>query len=186
MIMRTASGRLNRGNIPFSMGSLYPEPPIEYRDLTAIAVKYETDFDMARDVVPEPLEVMDPAIVVVSVQHIGRSCMGGYSEATMTMPVLWHGKPRRYVVMVLVTGDIAMALGRELLGNPKKFAHVELKEGPEGMTGIVERPKGVRLFTSSVVLERPVTPDPDMLRRSPPRCPCASYRSLRATTSRFL
>ena len=44
---KALKGRMCRNNLPYSMGGLYPPPPIEYRDLEAISVRYETDLEMA-------------------------------------------------------------------------------------------------------------------------------------------
>jgi acetoacetate decarboxylase len=83
----------------------------------------------------------------------------------MFIAALHEGTLIRYSPQMLVTNDMAMNYGREVLGLPKKKAHIVLENRPEGVLGYAERPRGHRLLTLGIALERsvdlstlPVTP----------------------------
>lgn len=149
-------GRLTRERLGYSMpptSPLYPFPPMKLRNVEAITVVFETDPEAALQVLPEPLELREPATASIAVFFVPESSIGSYYEALYVLNASSAGRPIRYDVLSLLTGDQAMAFGREVLGVPKKLGHVRLEKRAEGIFGYAERPLGNRLLSIGVALE---------------------------------
>lgn len=163
----STNGRLSKEKFGYSMpvhAPLYQPPPHYYRGARAIFVRYETDYEMALDLLPDALQLPKPATAIVMVIDYPFSTFGAYSEAIQGLECLWEGTPRTFVVHILVTSEAALAGGREIWGDPKKLAHIELRSQNELLVGTVERPHGTRLCTVMVrpqrLLEPPVRAHP--------------------------
>jgi acetoacetate decarboxylase len=149
-------GRLTRERLGYSMpptSPLFPKPPVSYTGVETVAVSFETDAEAALDVLPEALELPEPAIATAGIYRIPASTLGSYHEAYLVLNALWEGKPCRYDIMFMVTNDMALSYGREILGVPKVLGHVLLEKTYEGVFAYAERPKGHRLLSLGVALE---------------------------------
>lgn len=149
-------GRLTRERMTYTMppvSPLYPMPPIHAPGVETLTVTYETDTAAALEYLPSVLEIVEPATVTVGIFHIVEGSLGSYYEANMFIPALHEGKLVRYSPLMLVTNDMAMNYGREVLGLPKKKAHIAMEHRPEGVIGYAERPAGYRLLSLGVALE---------------------------------
>jgi acetoacetate decarboxylase len=105
---------------------------------------------------PEGLEPASPATVNITVFKAPFTTLGPYSAAMVRPHCLWQGEPKRYVCYQIVTGDAAMAAGREISGYPKKQGHVDFTKDNQMLTVTVERPEKYRLCTVSVRPEGPL------------------------------
>jgi acetoacetate decarboxylase len=117
---------------------------------------YETDEEAAQAIVPEGIEISSPATVNVTVFRAPFTTLGSYNSAMVRINCMWQGQPKGYVCYQIVTGDAAMAAGREIWGYPKKMGHVVFSKENQMITATVERPKGYRLCTASVRPEVPL------------------------------
>jgi acetoacetate decarboxylase len=152
-------GALTRADMALGMPlghPLYPLPPTIYRDVTAFSVTYRTLADSARALVPERLVLPAEPLVTMSFLQIPRSVLGAYYEVQITIGVEFDGGPRAYHAVMYVSEGQPMALGRELLGAPKKQADISWTESALGIVGSVQRPTGLPLFSVAVQLDRPL------------------------------
>ena len=72
-------GRLGKKGFGYDMpvdAPLYARPPIDYRDVHAIAVTYETDEEAVLDLLPEGLTIEGPALASVSFIQYPFSTLG--------------------------------------------------------------------------------------------------------------
>jgi acetoacetate decarboxylase len=136
---------------------IFPEPPYYYRDMERLIFVYETDPEAVLDLLPEGLELRQPATAVIAFLDIPTCTLGRYFEAFQSVLATFEGEPVQYVVHNLLTSDAAVAVGREIWGVPKKMAHVGVEKHAEGMIGFVERPKGNRIAEGFVRPERLMT-----------------------------
>jgi len=151
------TGRMTKERMGYTMpldAPLYPEPPYYYRNVEKLAFVYETDPEAALDLLPEGLELETPATASLVIMDIPICTLGSYNEAYISLRATLDGEPVEYVVWNLLTSDAALAVGREIWGVPKKLCNTWIEKYPEGMVGIVERPKGVRLCTAVLRPER--------------------------------
>jgi len=154
---RAKTGRMTRQRMAHTMpvnAPIFPEPPFYYRDMERLIFVYETDPNAVLDVLPEGLELREPATAVVAFLDIPVCTLGRYYEAFQSVHATFAGKPVQYVVHNLLTSDAAVAVGREIWGVPKKMAHVRIEKHAEGMLGYVERPLGQRICEGFVRPER--------------------------------
>jgi acetoacetate decarboxylase len=132
---------------------LFPRPPMQLKNAEAISVTYLTDTEAALDVLPECLELREPATSTLSLFYVPNSSIGSYYEALWLINATFEGKPIRYDVLSILTNDQAMTFGREVLGVAKKLGYVHLEHRPEGVFGWAERPLGQRLVSVGIALE---------------------------------
>lgn len=155
-------GRLTFDKLQYSMPAtspLYPAPPIRCPEVESVMISFETDRDIALSLLPEPLELMEPASGLLGLLHIPYGAIGTYDEALLVLNCTYKGVPYRYDVGFLVTNDLSLAFGREALGAPKKLGHVVLEHRNEGVYGYAERPKGHRILSLGMTLEEQIQPD---------------------------
>ncbi len=159
----TSKGRLNVMKSGYNMpldAPLYAKPPIYYRHTEAISFTYETDKDAVLDILPEGLEMAEPALATVLFIRYPFSTLGPYEEVILSVPCLLDGQPKSYIPHIVVNSDIPFAAGREIWGYPKKFAHITLEKDGDIMVGTMERPKGNRICTGWMRPETPAPPPP--------------------------
>jgi acetoacetate decarboxylase len=156
-------GELTRDDLALGMPvghPLYPLPPTIYRDCTAFSVTYRTRAESARALVPQRLTLPADPLVTISFLKIPRSVLGAYLEVQISIGIEFDDGPRAFHSVMYVSEGQPMALGRELLGAPKKQADISWTESALGIVGAVERPTGFPLLTVAVQLDRPLETAP--------------------------
>jgi acetoacetate decarboxylase len=152
-------GRLTKDRLRASMpvdAPYYQQPPYYWRDARSMTVLYQTDAEAAAELLPEGLEVPQPAQAALMVLHYPQSTVGPYSEAILGVQCSWEGTAQLYVARIVVDSVPPLVVGREVYGFPKKMARIELSQQDEFLRGTVERPTGVRLVTATLRPERPL------------------------------
>lgn len=156
-------GRLTRERMGFTMpptSPLFAYPPVVYKDVESVSVTFETDREAALDLLPSVLQLDEPATATLGMFGIKESTLGSYTEAYLALNVLWNGEPRRYGITYLVTNDMGLTYGREVLGVPKKLGTARVERGLEGIFGTAER-GGSKLFTVGIALGHALKVSPD-------------------------
>jgi acetoacetate decarboxylase len=138
---------------------LYLRPPAHYMNVSAIVGVAYGDPGGVSDVVPSDLELATlggdkPLVVIFHAHYPFSSLYGSYSEVIIAPVVLHEDRPHLYVAYIYVDNDSALTAGREIWGFPKKLAHMELRLVGEYVEATLERPRGTRLITTQVMLER--------------------------------
>jgi acetoacetate decarboxylase len=146
-------------SMPFG-GALYGGPPWHLRDAQAIVARYAADNALVRRLLPAgvtPLE--NPVQCLAWGVTYAESALGPYNEILMYVRVAIGGRPFMYCALAYVDGDAPLAMGREVLGFPKKLAKIELERLPSGpVIFTVERPARKRLLTMSFTADRAADP----------------------------
>lgn len=129
---------------------LYPEGPYEYPELRALLLTYKIDWEVARDVVPEPLDLRaSPTCVLGVYEYAHVNGLGAYEEFMVGVAAEHDGEPVTYTPYYVLDSDAAIAVGREVWGIPKKSGEVTLETDREVATGHVSR-GGADLATLTV------------------------------------
>lgn len=123
--------------MPFTQ-PLYPRGPYRFINREFLVIKYETDIDALRKVVPEPLEVTDPVVSFEFIRMPDSSGFGDYSESGQVIPVTYNGKPGVYVHSMFLDDEAPIAAGREIWGFPKKLAKPKISIEGESLVGKLE------------------------------------------------
>jgi len=154
-------GRLTLDRLGYSMppdAPAFQAPPYHYRNAQAISIKFETDPESALDVLPAPLELIEPASASLSFYWYPFTTFGPYHEAILRLYARHEGKPLTYVAQIFVDTEPPMLAGREVWGYPKKLARIGFDRDKDMVVGWLERPQGVRLATAIMRPEQPAGP----------------------------
>jgi acetoacetate decarboxylase len=120
------------------------QTPFEFHDVERLTLAWETRVDIVRALLPPPLKPAPRPIAFGYLANLPKTSFGpGYLEAGLFVRAELHGELGQYCLSMPVTDDMAMALGREALGEPKKMARIGLRLDGARVAGWVER-RGVR------------------------------------------
>lgn len=119
---------------------LYPRGPYEYPSVEALILTYDIDRELAREVVPEPLDLRPSPTCVLGVYEFAHvNGLGGYEEFMVGVAAEHDGEPVTYTPYYVLDSDAAIAVGREVWGIPKKHGTVTLETDGTVATGHVSR-----------------------------------------------
>ncbi len=76
--------------MPFTQPA-YPPGPYRFINREFMVIKYETDLDALRKVVPEPLVVTEPIVNFEFIRMPDSSGFGDYTESGQVIPVTYNG-----------------------------------------------------------------------------------------------
>lgn len=120
-------------------GPSYPKGPYRFIDREYMVISYETDAEVIRAQLPEPLEPTDTPIVHYEwISMPDSSGFGSYTECGLVIPCLYNGTPANFVSQMYLDDDPPIAAGREIWGFPKKYAHPQLEIVKDTLTGTLE------------------------------------------------
>ena len=120
-------------------GPSYPKGPYRFIDREYMVISYETDMDLIRAQLPEPLEPTDTPLVHYEwIRMPDSSGFGSYTECGLVIPCLFHGMPANFISQMYLDDDPPIAAGREIWGFPKKYAHPVLDVVKDTLTGTLE------------------------------------------------
>jgi acetoacetate decarboxylase len=147
-----------------------------YRDVTFTSVTFETDEDPVLDLLPPLLTPLhSPPRVTIVILECRESAFGAYDEIKVEIAVEFGGEPYRYCPYIMVSAvegglapDAALAMGREVMGVPKKVGHISMRRDAGQIVGTLERPIGVPIVTLAVATREAVGPDEIGLNASTP------------------
>lgn len=122
-------------------------PPFYYRNMEMMFITYKTDPEAALDILPEGLELAEPATATLIFANYHFSTFGPYQEAILSINCTFEGQPMTYTPYLFVDQEAPLIGGREIWGFPKKLGHVDISQQSEQYMGIVERPTGNRIAT---------------------------------------
>ncbi|MGI9523314.1 MAG: acetoacetate decarboxylase, partial [Hyphomicrobiaceae bacterium] len=116
----------------------YPRGGIRFLDRETLTITYETDLELLRRVVPEPLEVVDPIVNFEVIHMPDSSGLGDYSESGQVIQVHFEGQTCSYVHMMYLNDLPGIVAGRERFGFPKKWGHPKLAVQEDSLVGTLD------------------------------------------------
>ncbi|KTD57263.1 acetoacetate decarboxylase [Legionella shakespearei] len=116
----------------------YPRGPYRFINREFLIITYETDLDLLREVVPEPLEVTEPLVKFEFIRMPDSTGFGDYTESGQVIPVRYKGKTGGYTHAMYLDDQPPIAGGREIWGFPKKLAQPKLQVVNETLLGTLE------------------------------------------------
>ncbi len=120
---------------------LVPRFPIEFRDTEILTILYRTDQAAIEEIVPEPLEVVSDYVLVHFYHMNDAEWFGRYHEFAAQVEVQLKGGGEHGVFSpyLYLGNDGAIATGREIYGQPKKYGDIELEVYDDLIVGRVRR-----------------------------------------------
>ena len=116
----------------------YPHGPYRFNNREFLIITYETDMDLLRAVVPEPLEVTEPIVKFEFIRMPDSTGFGDYTESGQVIPVRFKGKMGSYSHAMYLDDHPPIAGGREIWGFPKKLANPKLEVVSETLIGTLD------------------------------------------------
>ncbi len=105
----------------------YPKGPYRFIDREFMVITYETELDLLKQVVPEPLEVTSPYVKYEFIRMPDSTGFGNYTESGQVIPVSYLGEEGAYTHSMFLDDHSPIAGGREIWGFPKKLATPEME-----------------------------------------------------------
>ena len=98
-------------------GPSYPAGPYRFIDREFLVITYETDPDLIRAALPEPLEPIEKPIVHYEwIKMPDSSGFGSYTESGLVIPARLHGEDVNFVSQMYLDDDPPIAAGPRDLG----------------------------------------------------------------------
>lgn len=113
----------------------YPRGPYYFVNREFFIITYETDLEILKEVVPEPLQVTEPIVKFEFIRMPDSTGFGDYTESGQVIPVTFQGKKGGYVHAMYLDDEAPIAAGREIWGFPKKLAKPNLCVNNETLVG---------------------------------------------------
>lgn len=115
----------------------YGRPPCRFIDREYFTVSYESDPDLIREAVPEPLVPDGSNLVLYEwIKMPDSSGLGAYEESGIVIPCTFNGEPCNFTAQMYLNNGPAILAGREIWGFPKKWGQPHLRvEDTETLTG---------------------------------------------------
>ena len=118
--------------------SAYARP--DFLDIHSLAVTFDTDPEVVRELLPPPLEPSHEARISISVYEVRRSsCVGPFNGSSVNIACRYGGEEGLYCLAMPMNTDTAIIFGRELYAEPKKLAEIALSTRPGHAHGTVMR-----------------------------------------------
>jgi acetoacetate decarboxylase len=120
-------------------GPSYPVGPYRFVNREFLVITYETDPDVIRAGLPEPLEPVEQSLVHYEwIKMPDSSGFGSYIESGLVIPARLNGEDVNFVSQMYLDDDPPIVAGREIWGFPKKYAHPKLDVVNDTLTGTLE------------------------------------------------
>lgn len=116
----------------------YPKGPYRFINREYLVITYETDMDLLKRIVPEPLEVTEPLVKFEVIRMPDSSGFGDYTESGQVIPVKYKGKEGSFTLAMYLNDLAPIVAGREIWGFPKKLAEPCLKIENETLIGTLD------------------------------------------------
>ena len=116
-------------------GPSYPRGPYRFIHREYLVISYESDPELIRRALPEPLEPAGNIINFEVMSMPDSSGFGDYTESGQVIPCTFQGKPCNFTVQMFLDDEPPISAGREIWGFPKKHAAPKLEVIHDTLTG---------------------------------------------------
>ena len=118
----------------------------DFYDAEFLSVYWETKPEIVERLLPPPLKPVKHPIATAFVSNYPRTNFGvSYKEGALFLFAEYDGVIGIYCLAMPVTNDIALIIGREYFGYPKKIANISFNKSENEVEGWIER-HGVKYF----------------------------------------
>jgi acetoacetate decarboxylase len=123
-----------------------------FYDAEMLTVYFETKPEIVARLLPPPLKPVKEPFGGAFLANYPKTSFGvSYLESALILRAEYNGEEGAYCLAMPVTSDMALILGREILGYPKKMANISFKREGQRVEGWTER-HGVRFFEATAKL----------------------------------
>ncbi len=116
----------------------YPHGPFRFNRREYLIITYETDPELIRAALPEPLEPAPGNRVFYEWMKMPDSSgFGDYEESGSGIFALYNGEPCNFSLQMYLDDEPPITGGREIWGFPKKYGVPRLKTVKDTLTGVL-------------------------------------------------
>jgi acetoacetate decarboxylase len=118
----------------------------DFYDAEMLTVFWETKPEIVKRLLPPPLKPGKRPLALAFVANYPSTNFGvNYLESALFLRAEFNGEEGNYCLAMPVTNDIALILGREMFGYPKKIANISFNRREKSIKGVTDR-HGVQFF----------------------------------------
>jgi acetoacetate decarboxylase len=129
---------------------LVPEFPFTFKDVEVMTLVYRTDLNAVAALLPAPLVPISDRVLIHIYSMKDVQWLGNYGECNVMIGAELPGVERGgYSPHLFLNSDVGLAHGREVHGQPKKFAEPKLEVRKDLLVGTVER-NGIDIITGTM------------------------------------
>lgn len=104
-----------------------PTGTMEWSGVSSIIIRYRTDGELIRHLLPDNLAIERNPIVTLMIVDYGPAPLGACFEVFQMVEVLFNGKKFNFSILLVLDNPRAVYIGRELFGFPKILGEVDFK-----------------------------------------------------------
>ncbi len=131
----------------------YSSNPTTFYDAEIFTVYWETKPEVIKRILPPPLKPAKKPLVHAFIANYPRTNFcPAYKEAALFILADFNGELGTYCLSMPISDGMAMGLGREIYGFPKKMAQIELNADGDIVEGSVSR-NGIDFFNIKAKLD---------------------------------
>lgn len=151
----------------------YPLGPYRFVNREYMIITYETDHELLRQAVPEPLEPNPEGHVLYEwIRMPDSSGFGDYTESGVVIPCLFEDQPINFTAQMYLDDEPPISAGREIWGFPKKFAYPKIAVNSDTLTGTLHY-AGELVAMGTMAYKHQVSPGgPEALAKSMTKTQC--------------
>jgi acetoacetate decarboxylase len=116
----------------------YPPGPYRFVDREYLIISYRTDPDVLQQLIPAPLQLVEPVVRFEFINMPDSTGFGRYCEAGQVLVVSLNGVVGGYMHSSYLNDHPPIAAGRELWGFPKKLGEPELRVHKDTLIGTLD------------------------------------------------
>jgi acetoacetate decarboxylase len=146
--MDRATLRKNAFAMPLT-NPAFPPGPYRFVNREYFIIRYRTDPEALRKVLPEPLELIEPVVNYEFIRMPDSTGFGDYTESGQVIPVRYQGEAGGYTHQMYLNDHPPIAGGREIWGFPKKLAQPSLAVETDTLVGTLNY-GSVRVATATM------------------------------------
>jgi acetoacetate decarboxylase len=132
---------------------MIPPFPFSFRNAEILTLIYKTDLDAVRVILPPPLEPTSDTVLIHIYDMHDVDYLGHYQECNVMVGAKLGNISGSYSPYLFLNSDIGIAHGREVHGQPKKFAEPRLEFRGDLLVGTVTR-NGIDIITGTTVYKQ--------------------------------
>lgn len=133
---------------------LVPNFPFTFRNVEVMTLAYRTTKEAAQALVPPPLEVTSDWVLIHIYNMNDVEWLGSYGECNMMIGAKIGKKGAGgYSPYLFLNSDVGLAHGREVHGQPKKFADARVEVRKDLLVGTVTR-NGIDIITGTMAYKQ--------------------------------
>lgn len=133
---------------------LVPPFPFAFRDVEVLTLAYRTRTEAIAEFIPPPLQPKGDWVLIHLYNMNDVEWLGSYGECNVMVEAELPGKARGgYSPFLFLNSDGGLAQGREVHGQPKKWANPRVEFRGDLIVGILER-NGIDVVTGTMAYKQ--------------------------------